>query len=73
MSIFANVPTAPADPILKLATMFKEDPYPKKVNLGSGNLYPMVGWRKEKIIYHSEETYNTGEGDDDLCVVMKRC
>jgi len=36
MSMFANVPTAPADPILKLATMFKEDSFPKKVNLGVG-------------------------------------
>jgi aspartate aminotransferase len=36
MSIFANVPTAPPDGILKLATMFKEDTSPVKVNLGVG-------------------------------------
>eukprot|EP00746_Dinoflagellata_sp_MGD_P138479 gnl/MRDRNA2_/MRDRNA2_72130_c0_seq2.p1 gnl/MRDRNA2_/MRDRNA2_72130_c0~~gnl/MRDRNA2_/MRDRNA2_72130_c0_seq2.p1 ORF type:complete len:431 (+),score=76.86 gnl/MRDRNA2_/MRDRNA2_72130_c0_seq2:78-1370(+) len=35
-SIFANTPTAPADAILKLAGMFKEDTFPKKVNLGIG-------------------------------------
>jgi aspartate aminotransferase len=35
-SIFANVQTAPADPILSLATRFKEDKFEKKVNLGIG-------------------------------------
>lgn len=35
-SIFGSVPLAPADPILKLATMYKEDPSPQKVNLGIG-------------------------------------
>jgi aspartate aminotransferase len=36
MSMFAEVPTAPADSILKLVSMFKEDSSPKKVNLGVG-------------------------------------
>jgi aspartate aminotransferase len=36
MSMFAEVPTAPADSILKLVAMFKEDSSPKKVNLGVG-------------------------------------
>lgn len=36
VSIFKDCPTAPADAILKLAGMFKEDPFPKKVNLGIG-------------------------------------
>jgi aspartate aminotransferase len=35
-SLFAATPTAPADSILKLAVMFKEDSSPKKVNLGIG-------------------------------------
>jgi len=35
-SIFADVPVAPPDAILSLAARFKEDPYPKKVNLGIG-------------------------------------
>jgi len=35
-SLFADTPTAPADSILKLAGMFKEDKFPKKVNLGIG-------------------------------------
>lgn len=34
--MFANVKLAPADPILSLATLFKEDTNPKKVNLGIG-------------------------------------
>jgi aspartate aminotransferase len=34
--MFADVPTAPADSILKLATMYKEDTFPTKVNLGIG-------------------------------------
>eukprot|EP00930_Biecheleria_cincta_P023141 TRINITY_DN1674_c0_g1_i2.p1 TRINITY_DN1674_c0_g1~~TRINITY_DN1674_c0_g1_i2.p1 ORF type:complete len:399 (+),score=86.50 TRINITY_DN1674_c0_g1_i2:84-1280(+) len=36
MTIFASVPLAPADPILGLATRFKNDPFEKKVNLGIG-------------------------------------
>jgi len=36
MSLFANVPTAPADPILSLATNFKNDTDPRKANLGIG-------------------------------------
>jgi aspartate aminotransferase len=36
MSIFAKVETAPPDAILSLATRFKEDPDPKKCNLGIG-------------------------------------
>eukprot|EP00746_Dinoflagellata_sp_MGD_P160958 gnl/MRDRNA2_/MRDRNA2_87944_c0_seq1.p1 gnl/MRDRNA2_/MRDRNA2_87944_c0~~gnl/MRDRNA2_/MRDRNA2_87944_c0_seq1.p1 ORF type:complete len:474 (-),score=101.19 gnl/MRDRNA2_/MRDRNA2_87944_c0_seq1:86-1507(-) len=36
VSIFKDCPVAPADPILKLAGMYKEDPFPKKVNLGIG-------------------------------------
>jgi len=36
MSLFANVPTAPADPILSLATNFKADTDPRKANLGIG-------------------------------------
>lgn len=36
MSMFANVPLAPPDAILSLATLFKEDTFPKKVNLGIG-------------------------------------
>jgi len=36
MSFFANVPLAPPDPILVTAANFKEDPNPKKVNLGIG-------------------------------------
>jgi len=35
-SIFANVQTAPPDAILSLATLFKEDRFDKKVNLGIG-------------------------------------
>jgi len=35
-SVFANVPEAPADPILGLATRFKADKFEKKVNLGIG-------------------------------------
>merc|ERR1719183_322390 len=35
-SLFAEVPTAPADSILKLATLYKEDTFPSKVNLGIG-------------------------------------
>jgi aspartate/tyrosine/aromatic aminotransferase len=34
--MFADVPTAPPDKILKLATMYKEDTFPTKVNLGIG-------------------------------------
>jgi aspartate aminotransferase len=36
MSLFANVPVAPPDAILTLATWFKEDKDPNKVNLGIG-------------------------------------
>jgi len=36
MSIFQGVPAAPADPILKLTAMFKNDEFAKKVNLGVG-------------------------------------
>lgn len=36
MSAFANVPVAPPDAILTLATWFKEDKDPRKVNLGIG-------------------------------------
>jgi aspartate/tyrosine/aromatic aminotransferase len=36
MSVFAKVEVAPADPILSLAALFKEDTHPKKVNLGIG-------------------------------------
>merc|ERR1719262_1497563 len=36
MSLFANVPVAPPDAILSLATNFKEDKDPNKVNLGIG-------------------------------------
>jgi len=35
-SLFQDCPTAPADAILKLAGMFKEDTFSKKVNLGIG-------------------------------------
>eukprot|EP00929_Paragymnodinium_shiwhaense_P122076 TRINITY_DN94618_c0_g1_i1.p1 TRINITY_DN94618_c0_g1~~TRINITY_DN94618_c0_g1_i1.p1 ORF type:complete len:427 (+),score=89.78 TRINITY_DN94618_c0_g1_i1:54-1334(+) len=35
-SVFDGVQAAPADPILSLTTRFKEDPHPKKVNLGVG-------------------------------------
>merc|ERR1740117_1101954 len=35
-SVFENVETAPPDAILTLATWFKEDKFPKKVNLGIG-------------------------------------
>jgi len=36
MSIFKEVPTAPADAILKLAGLFKADKFEKKCNLGVG-------------------------------------
>jgi aspartate aminotransferase len=36
MSFFKDVPVAPPDAILSLATRFKEDKEPKKVNLGIG-------------------------------------
>jgi aspartate aminotransferase len=36
MSIFKDVPVAPSDAILTLATWFKEDKFEKKVNLGIG-------------------------------------
>jgi aspartate/tyrosine/aromatic aminotransferase len=36
MSVFASVPVAPPDAILTLATWFKEDKDPNKVNLGIG-------------------------------------
>merc|ERR1719262_707878 len=36
MSLFANVPVAPPDAILSLATNYKEDKDPRKVNLGIG-------------------------------------
>jgi len=36
ISLFAKVPVAPPDAILSLATSFKEDKFPQKVNLGVG-------------------------------------
>jgi aspartate aminotransferase len=36
MSVFANVTTAPPDPILNLTTLFENDTYPRKANLGVG-------------------------------------
>jgi aspartate aminotransferase len=36
MSMFKDVPLAPPDAILSLATSFKEDKFPQKVNLGIG-------------------------------------
>lgn len=35
-TIFAEVPTAPPDPILSLTQLFRSDPHPQKVNLGVG-------------------------------------
>lgn len=36
MNFFSDTPTAPADPILSLATLFRNDPRLTKVNLGIG-------------------------------------
>jgi len=36
MSLFANIPEAPADPILNTTKMFNDDKDPRKINLGVG-------------------------------------
>eukprot|EP00928_Gymnodinium_smaydae_P081168 TRINITY_DN64730_c0_g1_i1.p1 TRINITY_DN64730_c0_g1~~TRINITY_DN64730_c0_g1_i1.p1 ORF type:complete len:440 (+),score=54.45 TRINITY_DN64730_c0_g1_i1:59-1321(+) len=66
-SLFANVPLAPADPILSLATRFKADPNPKKVNLGIGAYRTAQGkpWILGSVAEAEKLVINDPNGDKE--------
>jgi len=60
-SFFQDVKTAPADPILGLATRFKEDTFAEKVNLGigayrteEGKPWPLPSVMKAQLMVHND-------------------
>jgi len=66
-SIFADCPTAPADAILKLAGMFKEDTFAKKVNLGIGAYRTAEGktWILPSVAAAEQKVINDPAGDKE--------